>query len=82
LKNKLELFFTGLIQICLVSANTYLISKGIYAAIFSISFLVAFIWSHNVKKIAFGTTADRLAYSFGASIGSILGLYLIKLLVS
>lgn len=81
MRNKIELFLTGLVQICLVSANTYLISKSIYAAILCIGFLIAFIWSYNVKRIAFGTTWDRLAYSFGASIGGVLGLYLIKLFV-
>ena len=65
-----------------MSANTYLISRSVYVAIFFIGFLVAFIWSHNVKKIAFGTTWDRIAYSLGASVGSILGLYLIKLFVN
>jgi hypothetical protein len=82
IRNKIELFFTGLLQICLVSANTYLISRSVYLAIFFIGFLVALIWSHNVKKIAFGSFWDRFSYSLGAAIGSVLGLYLIKLFIA
>lgn len=81
LKNKLELFITGLIQICLVTSNTYLIAREIYWAIFVIGFLISFIWSYNVKKIAFGSVWDRLAYSFGAACGGIIGLHLIKLFI-
>lgn len=80
-RNRLELFFTGLLQICLVTANTYLIARSVYWAIFLIGFLISFIWSWNVKKIAFGCIWDRLVYSLGAAVGGVIGLYLIKIFI-
>jgi hypothetical protein len=39
-----------------------------------VGFLISFIWSFNVKKIAFGGMADRVVYSMGASAGAVCGL--------
>jgi hypothetical protein len=33
------------------------------------------IWSYNIKKIVFGTMIERIIYSLGATVGSLLGLY-------
>lgn len=80
-RNKIELFFTGFLQICLVTANTYLISREIYVAMFFVGFLISFIWSYNVKKVAFGGVWDRLLYALGAGVGGVVGLHLIKLFI-
>lgn len=79
--NRVKLFSSGLLQICLVTSNVYLISLGMMWAIFLMSCLIAFTWTWNIKKIAFGDFFDRISYSFGAGTGAILGLYLVKLLV-
>lgn len=42
--------------------------------LFLTGFLISFIWSFNVKKVAFGSMLDRIIYSIGASIGGISGL--------
>jgi hypothetical protein len=74
----MRLFITGFLQIFFVSINTYLIAKTLFLGIFVCAFMISFIWSFNVKKVAFGTLKDRLLYSFGAGLGSIIGTVLIS----
>lgn len=72
----MSLFFTGFLQVFLVAINTLLISKQQYIGVFIISFFISFIWSFNIKKVAFGNMNDRLIYSTGAAIGGLSGLFL------
>lgn len=67
----MKLFITGLTQIFFVAINTFFISKAIYGCVLICGFLISFIWSWNVKKVAFATLQDRLWYSFGAGVGSL-----------
>jgi len=69
----MKLFFTGSIQVFFVAVNTFFISKHFYPAIGVCGFMISFIWSFNIKKIAFGTMTDRLWYSAGAGVGSVVG---------
>jgi hypothetical protein len=73
--NKMTLFLTGFIQVYFVAVNTYFLAKEIYLGVFIASFMISLIWSFNVKKVAFGTTLDRIIYSIGATGGSLLGLW-------
>jgi hypothetical protein len=43
--------------------------------------MISFIWSWNVKKVAFGTLSDRITYSLGAAFGSFIGLYVSTLIL-
>jgi membrane associated rhomboid family serine protease len=43
--------------------------------------MISFIWSWNVKKIAFGTISDRIVYASGAAFGSIVGLLISTLIL-
>lgn len=70
----MRLFTTGFIQVFFVSINTWLISRSVYLGVFLCGFTISFIWSWNVKKIAFGKLNDRLLYSMGAASGSLVGL--------
>lgn len=79
MKEKLKLFITGFIQVVLVVINTYQVSHEKYTGVFFVGFLISFVWSFNVKKIAFGDLNDRFIYSLGAGIGAISGLVLSKL---
>lgn len=74
MKEKLSLAFTGFIQVYFVANSTYFIANKIYLGAFIVGFLISLIWSYNIKKVAFGTNADRLVYSFGAALGSVTGL--------
>lgn len=72
----MKLFCTGFLQVFFVAINTYLIGKEFYLGIAMVGFLISFIWSWNIKKIAFGTIKDRLLYSSGAGIGASAGVYI------
>ena len=69
----MKIFISGFIQVFLVVLNTYFISKDNVTGIIICSFGISYFWSHNVKKVAFGTEKDRIVYSFGAMTGGLLG---------
>jgi hypothetical protein len=69
----INLFITGFLQVFFVVANTYFIAHNNIPGIIFASFLISYTWSHNVKKVAFGTEIDRLIYSLGAMCGAISG---------
>jgi hypothetical protein len=74
MKDKIKLFITGFVQVFFVAINTYFLSKEFYIGVFICGTIISFIWSWNVKKIAFGSFRDRIAYAFGAGCGSLVGL--------
>lgn len=78
--DKIKLFTTGFTQVFLVVLNTYFITREFLFGILVCGFLISFVWSHNVKKIAFGSELDRIIYSLGAMTGSILAFYFGKLI--
>lgn len=69
----LEMFLTGFIQVFFVGVNTFLIAKEVLLGIFFAAFTISWIWTWNVKKMAFGGVLDRIVYSLGAAFGSVLG---------
>ena len=76
----MALFFAGFLQVFLVACNTYFIAhRNLYGAAIA-GFLISFVWSGNVKKVALGTMQDRVKYSLGAGTGSLLGLFLSDLI--
>lgn len=77
---KTKLFGTGALQVSLVTLNTYLIATGNLWAVLVVSFSISFVWSFNVKRVAFGNLRDRITYSAGAAIGGAVGLLVGKLL--
>ena len=78
---KLKLFITGFVQVFFVAINTYFLSKIFYLGVFLCAFMISLIWSWNVKKVAFGTTSDRLIYALGAAFGSTVGLLVSTLIL-
>jgi hypothetical protein len=79
MKAKIKLFATGFLQVLLVCLNTYQVAHEKWVGVFFVGFGISFLWSFNVKRIAFGTLQDRILYAFGAAIGSISGLLIAKL---
>lgn len=77
----MRIFLTGFMQVFLVVINTYFISKGFLIGIIICGFLISYIWSHNVKKIAIGSEKERIIYSVGAMSGSVIAYYFGKLLI-
>ena len=78
--DRIKLFTTGFTQVFLVVLNTYFITREFLLGILACGFLISFVWSHNVKTIAFGSELDRIIYSLGAMTGSILAFYFGKLI--
>ena len=76
MKKHLSIFLTGFIQVFLVAVNTYFLTKAAIWGVFPTAFLISFVWSFNVKKLALGNMTDRIIYSAGAASGSASGLLL------
>lgn len=74
MKEKIKLGFTGFLQVYFVAISTYFIANRVYLGVLFVSFAISFIWSFNVKKVAFGTMQDRLIYAVSAAFGSVVGL--------
>ena len=70
---RLKLALTGFVQVVFVAMNTVFIARYALAANFLTAFAISFVWTHNVKKVAFGDEGDRWAYSGGAAVGSVVG---------
>lgn len=75
MKTWMKLFVTGVVQVYFVAINTVFLSKELYVGVFFAAFMISMVWSYNIKKIVFGTITDRVLYSLGATVGSLLGLF-------
>jgi hypothetical protein len=82
MKDRVLLFLTAAMQVCFISMNTVFISKGKVPHMLIAGFIISLIWSFNIKKIAIGNNIDRLVYSFGALLGTGVGYYGAKFLVT
>lgn len=78
---RLKLAGTGFLQVIFVAANTVFIAHYELLANVITAFLISLIWTWNVKKIAFGDSADRYCYATGAAFGSLAGTVIASALV-
>jgi len=67
----MKLFTTAFVQVFLVSANTFFITKLFWIGIAFAGFGISYLWTINVKKIAISSIKQRLIYSFGAMTGGL-----------
>jgi hypothetical protein len=81
MKNSLQLFLTGFVQVFFVAINTYFLSKEVYLGVAFASFAISMVWSFNIKKLAFGSKTDRVIYALGATLGSVMGLFTSTLII-
>jgi hypothetical protein len=72
-KIDLKLFVTGFVQVLFVAMSTVFISRKIYTGVAVSGFAISLLWSYNVKRVAFGSTIDRIVYAGGAAAGSLTG---------
>lgn len=72
------LFLTGFVQVLLVGVNTWQIAHEKWAGAFIVGFLISYVWSWNVKKVAFGSHTARIVYALGAGLGTLVGLGLAR----
>ena len=73
MKHRLQLLFTGMLQVAFVSMNTIYVTEQAWVLLVLTSFGISFLWSGNVKRIAFGDMLDRIMYATGAAIGCAIG---------
>lgn len=74
----MRLFWTGFVQVFLVSINTWLIVRVWLAGIFVVSWLISFVWTYNVRKVVWGNVQDRVIYASGAAAGATAGVLLME----
>lgn len=68
-KARAQLAFTGFLQVIFVSMNTIYITREAWVALIVTSFCISFLWSGNVRRVAFGDMWDRIVYALGAAFG-------------
>jgi hypothetical protein len=76
-----KLFITSYLQVALVSANTYFISKVTWLGIAICGFGISYIWTINVKQISISTTKERIIYATGAMLGGLTGIALSRFIL-
>jgi hypothetical protein len=64
-----------------VTTNTYFLSNVFYLGVAFCGFIISWIWSYNVTKVALGIKRERFAYSLGAMTGSLIGLFVSQLII-
>lgn len=79
--NLRKLFITAFLQVFLVSANTYFISRVAWLGIAVCGFGISYLWTLNVKKISAGSTLERFVYAGGAMIGGLFGVLISKMIL-
>ena len=68
-----QLFLSAAVQVALVSLNVWQISHGKWVSGAVVSFCISFVWTLNVKRVAFGQLLDRVVYAAGAMCGFLAG---------
>lgn len=76
----MKLFFTAMVQVFFTSIQVIFLTKRLFIGVAIASFLISFIWSFNVKQIAFSGMKSRVFYSLGAMTGALIGLLFSSLL--
>ncbi|MFN7465278.1 MAG: hypothetical protein ACK53T_07830 [Planctomycetota bacterium] len=82
LKDKVTLFVTAFVQVTFVAMSSVSIINNSLIMIGVTGFMISFIWTLNVKKVAFGNTRDRFIYAIGAMLGTYCGYFLSKYLIT
>lgn len=70
-----SLFLSAFVQVFFIAVNTYFLSKETYLGVIISSFMISLVSAFNVKRIAFGSNIHRVIYAFGATFGSVFGLW-------
>ena len=78
----MRLFTTAILQVLFVSMNVVFITKAMVIPMLLTGFCISFVWTLNVKKVAFGGWRDRMIYATGAMIGTGLGFYLSNFIIT
>jgi len=82
IKSSLRLFLTAFLQVGLVAINVFQIANQHYVGAVIVGFGISFLWTFNVKRIAFSNLNNRILYSLGAALGTLTGIIISKFLLS
>lgn len=63
----------GFLQVVFVAMNTVFIAEYQLLSNLVTAFLISWVWSANVRRVAFGDRLDRIFYAGGAAAGSLVG---------
>lgn len=80
-RGRVQLYLTAFLQVMFVAANTVFIAKALVTEMLITSFCLSFVWTLNIKKVAFGNWIDRVIYAAGACTGTGVGFLLANHLV-
>jgi len=78
--NHSKLFITAFMQVFLVSANTYFISRTEWTGIAICGFGISYLWTINVRKVVIGDWLSKFIYAIGAMSGGLLGVVVARLI--
>lgn len=76
LKGAALLFGQGCVYVGLQAANVVQLARHHYTGAFVVGFLISLVWSRNVKDISCRSGWAGVVYSFGAAVGTVLGLFI------
>lgn len=71
--SRLHLAAMGFAQVVFVAMNTVFIAEYQLLSNLVTAFLISWVWSANVRRVAFGDRLDRVFYASGAAAGSVVG---------
>ncbi len=74
IKHHLQIFGFAFLQVFLVACNTWQIAREYEFGAGIVGFLISYVWTFNVKKLAVSTMSDRLIYACGAGLGTVAGM--------
>ena len=72
-RDQWKLAGTAYAQVIFVAANTVFIAHYELIANWLTAWAISMVWTFNVKRVAFGESADRWFYATGAAFGSVSG---------
>jgi len=78
IKELLKLFITAFFQVAFVAMNITFISKEKLLLMFLTGFGISYMWTMNVKRVAFGSRKERFVYATGAAAGTLFGYFISK----
>lgn len=74
-------FFSGFLQVLLVSANTVFLANRFTPGVAVAGYLISLVWTYNVRA-ALGNGKQRQAYCLGAMSGGLTGMYLSRFIIT
>lgn len=68
-------FSTGFLYIFFLAINTVFLGSINYSGAFTVSIIIGYLWTGNVKRVTVSTELQRIAYCIGSGFGAVAGLF-------